>query len=114
MRLLSFDRRRTRRLIILLVLFNLPPLLMLVPGLAIVATLAMLFWINIPGIPLALVGLPFYDLQEFGAIPIGFMGWALIALFWALAAFFLSILGKKSEATEDAASSGGTTGETET
>ena len=59
------------------------------------AFLPYLLWINIPGFPLAAIGSPFYDLQQFGALPKGFMGWALIVLFYVLAAFFLSLIGNR-------------------
>jgi hypothetical protein len=56
----------------------------------------MLFWISIPGIPLGLIGLPYFEIKEFGAIPHGIMGWGLVVLFWCLMACGLTLILKRA------------------
>lgn len=57
-----------------------------------------LFWVSIPGVPLALAGLPFYEIKEFGAIPNGGIGWLLIVAFWLVVAFCLTLALKRRRA----------------
>ncbi len=51
------------------------------------AFLAILFWINIPGIPLAMLGV--FRAEEFGALP-GPFGYVIIVLFWTLVAYAIT------------------------
>ncbi len=74
-------------LLALIMIFNSPPILVRIPIMGILMFIPLLFWISIPGIPMGLIGVPFYEIKEFGAIPKGFIGWALIVLFWSLLAF---------------------------
>jgi hypothetical protein len=39
--------------------------------------------------------LSFYEIREFGAVPKGIIGWVLIAVFWLVVAFFLTLALKK-------------------
>jgi len=79
----------------ILLLLHVPPLLMLIPVLGALAFLPWLFWINIPGIPMAALGVPFFDIQEFGAVPKGGLAWLLIVLFWVAVAFCLTLVIKR-------------------
>lgn len=51
------------------------------------AFFAFLFWINIPGLPLALLGV--FRAEEFGALP-GPFGYVIIVLFWTLVAYAIT------------------------
>lgn len=51
------------------------------------AFLAILFWINIPGLPLAMLGV--FRAEEFGALP-GPFGYVIIVLFWTLVAYAIT------------------------
>lgn len=82
--------------LIFLFLFNIWPLGLAIawlgiPGLSTIINLLFflptLFWINIPGIPLALLGIPGFGMGEFGAMPKGFLAYALLVLCWTLLAF---------------------------
>ena len=75
-------------------LLNLSPLFIFIPinKLKLLAFIPYLFWINIPGIPLARLGVPFYEIHEFGAVPQNPAGWALIVIFWILIAGLLTLL----------------------
>ena len=103
MNVLSFGPRRKRRLLILLLVFFLVPILALLPfrSIQIVVFLPLLFWINIAGLPLALIGVPYFEVHEFGAVPQGAIGYSLITLVYALAAFFLSMTGKAEDNNSD-------------
>lgn len=92
---ITFNRKDLKLLILLIVIFNAPPILVRVPIIGIIMFIPMLFWISIPGIPMGLIGFPFYDIKEFGAIPKGFIGWALIVLFWSFSAFVTCSIIKK-------------------
>ncbi|HWQ93002.1 MAG TPA: hypothetical protein VN673_15095 [Clostridia bacterium] len=52
-----------------------------------------LYWINVPGRPLArIMGPRHFDVQEFGAMPVGPVEYGLIALFWLIVAGILAFL----------------------
>jgi len=52
-----------------------------------------LYWINIPGMPLARIwGLPHFKMGEFGALPQDVFAWTLITLFWILVAVCLALI----------------------
>lgn len=51
------------------------------------AFLAFLFWINIPGLPLAMLGV--FRAEEFGALP-GPFGYVIIVLFWTFVAYAIT------------------------
>ena len=99
MKILSFGAKRTRRLIILLLVFFLVPIISFLPFSLgkILVFVPMLFWVNIVGLPLALIGVPFFEVHEFGAVPQGVTGYGLVVLVYCLAAFFLSLIGKAEE-----------------
>ena len=76
-------------------LLNSPPLLALVPKLAIIILLPYLFWINIPVLWTGLasfIGQPHYLIKEFGAIPKTYLAWGIIVIFWAVVAYLLTLL----------------------
>jgi len=55
-----------------------------------------LYWINIPGIPLAhVMGPRYFEVEEFGALPHGPVAYGLIVLFWV---FVAAILGAGTSA----------------
>ena len=94
---LSFGPRRKKRFVILLVVFFFVPIVSLLPfnSLRSLFFLPMLFWINLVGIPLGMLGVPYFDIHEFGAVPERLIGYAIIALIYLLIAFLLSMIGKK-------------------
>lgn len=96
MNILSFGPRRKKRFIILLVVFFFIPILMFLPFTIVKVTLflPLLLWVNIVGIPLAMTGLPYFEIHEFGVVPQGIIGYGLIVLGYFFAALFLSMLGK--------------------
>src|SRR3989304_8014471 len=91
----GFDGRDWRGFVVVALVLNSPPLLVRVPVIGMLAFIPSLFWISIPGIPLALIGLPFFAVAEFGAVPKGAIGWSLIGTFLVGIAFFLGFLFKK-------------------
>ena len=85
----------------LVVVVNLPPLLVplgFIPGIGLLAMVPFLFWVNIPGMPLAELGVPYYEMGEFGTMPRGPVGWGLIILFWVLVALVSSMVVKRRRA----------------
>ncbi|MBU0729406.1 MAG: hypothetical protein KKE17_01785 [Proteobacteria bacterium] len=74
-------------------LLNSPSLYLLIPDsmVRILLLLPYLLWVNIPGIPLAHLKFPFYELHEFGAVPQNLIGWSLIVIFWIFVAGLLTI-----------------------
>ena len=96
MKMLRLDSKDLKILVLAILVLNSPPVLVRVPAIGIIMFIPMLFWISIPGIPFALIGLPYYEIKEFGAIPHGIMGWVLIVLFWCLVAFGLTVILKKA------------------
>ena len=94
----GFDGRDWKVFVIVALVLNSPPLLVRVPVIGILAFIPSLFWISIPGIPLALIGLPFFDVAEFGAVPKGAIGWSLIVTFWIGIAFLLALMLRKMKA----------------
>jgi hypothetical protein len=51
-----------------------------------------MYWINIPGLPLARVmGPSHFGVEEFGALPAGPLEYGLIAIFWVLVAAILGL-----------------------
>lgn len=97
MTIFSFGPRRRKRFVLLMLLFFSVPLLALLPfaSVKMLLFLPTLFWINLVGLPLAMIGIPYFEIHEFGAVPEGVAGYFLIGLGYLLAAFFLSSLGKK-------------------
>jgi len=106
----GFGSRDWKLFLRLALIFHLPPLLVLVlafilslapgvgPVVGLLALLPYVFWVNIPAIPLARFGVPYYDFQEFGAVPKGPMGLALIILFWLVVAFVATAVVKHRRA----------------
>ena len=91
----GFDGRDWKVFVVVALVLNSPPLLVRVPVIGMLAFIPSLFWISIPGIPLALIGLPFFEVAEFGAVPKGAIGWSLIVTFWIGIAFLLVLMLKK-------------------
>lgn len=87
-------RRDLRNFAALVLLFNAPALLFLVPvqSVKLIAFLPLLAWVSIPGIPLAGLGFPGMRLGEFGADPEGALAWLAIVLCWVALAGVLSWL----------------------
>jgi hypothetical protein len=54
-----------------------------------------LFWINIVGIPLAIIGIPYFEIHEFGPVPQGAIGYGVIVFVYIMAAFFCHLLANK-------------------
>jgi hypothetical protein len=51
-----------------------------------------LYWVNIPGLPLArIMGPTHFGVEEFGALPAGPLEYALIALFWIVVSAILGL-----------------------
>lgn len=96
MNMLNLDSKDLKILLVALFVLNSPPILVRVPLIGILMFIPMLFWISIPGIPLALLGLPYFEIKEFGAIPHGIMGWGLVVLFWCLMACGLTLILKRA------------------
>lgn len=94
----GFDRRDWRVFVVVAFVLNSPPLLVRVPVIGMLAFIPSLFWTSIPGIPLAVMGLPFFQVEEFGAVPKGVIGWSLIVAFWIGVAFLLVVMFKKMKA----------------
>lgn len=92
MKMLRLDSKDFKILILAILVLHSPVLLVWVPVIGMIMFIPMLFWINIPGIPFALIGLPYYEIKEFGAIPHGIIGWGLIILFWCLLAFGFTLI----------------------
>ncbi len=86
--------------IIFALVLNSPPLLVRIPIVGIFAFLPSLFWVNIPGLLLEQIGVPFFDVQEFGAIPKGPFGWLLIITFWLVVAFILTRIIKRKKSNQ--------------
>ena len=87
-------KKHVKTFLIWLALLNWPPILFHVPPLRGLCFLPFLFWINIPALWLGLaklIGKSDYDIQEFGAIPLTPLAWALIASFWILLAAGLTL-----------------------
>ena len=69
---------------------------MLVPPLYIRGLLVVVLWITIPAVLFSATRLRSYEFQEFGAMPNGVTDWTRIALFYVLAAFFLSLVSARN------------------
>jgi len=77
-----------------LIFFIVPVLTLLpIPKINIVLLLPLLIWVNVVGLPFAMIGVPYFEIHEFGAVPQGVIGYGLIVLGYVLAAFFLSMVG---------------------
>ena len=88
-------RKHVKIFLVWLVSLNWPPILIWIPFLNLVAFLPYLLWINIPALWLGLaklMGKPYYDIQEFGAMPQTLLSWILIASFWVLVAIGLTVV----------------------
>lgn len=91
-------RKHVKTFLILMTVFNWPPILIWIPFLRLPCFLPYLFWINIPALWLGLarlIGQPHYDIQEFGALPQTPLAWILIVTFWILLAAGLTALTAK-------------------
>lgn len=66
--------------------FSLLPIPLLQPLLF----LPYLFWTNLVALPLAMLGVPFFEVHEFGGVPQGVVGYGLICLVYLVLAFVLS------------------------
>jgi hypothetical protein len=84
--------------LLLAFVFNVPPLLALVPFAGVFAVLPTMFWANIPGMPLTLLGIHRYEVQEFGVLPHGPVEVGLIVLFWCLVAVVATMIVKHRRA----------------
>jgi len=87
-----------RFFLLLAFIFNVPPMLALVPGVGVIAILPTLFWANIAGMPLTLLGIHRYEVQEFGVLPHGPVDVGLIVLFWCLVAVVATMIVKHRRA----------------
>ena len=90
-RVFSFGPRRAKRFVIWLLVVFVIPMLAFLPELDqnhVVFTV-------VARIPLALVGIPYFELHEFGAVPQGSAGYGIVIFVYAVLAFFLSIIGKR-------------------
>ncbi|MEE9271309.1 MAG: hypothetical protein V3V49_13735 [Candidatus Krumholzibacteria bacterium] len=98
MSVLGLQKRDLKLFGVLLLIVNLPPIIVYsgTPFAFIFMFLPALFWVNVPGIPLALVlGEPHFDVQEFGAMPKDPLAWALIISFWIVAPYAATLIVKK-------------------
>ena len=59
---------------ICLFILHIPLLSILIPATRLFGFMPYLFWVNIPGIPLVKLGIPFIEYREFGAYPLGVVG----------------------------------------
>ena len=97
MRLDYLKSLRSKRFLFWFIFLNIWPLVLVllarlqIPYVSQVASilsfLAILFWINIPGLPLAMLGV--FRAEEFGALP-GPFGYVIIVLFWTLVAYAIT------------------------
>ena len=95
-------RRRVRFYLWLAVLFAVPVLIFIpYKPLQGVLFFPWLIWVNVVGLPLAMVGAPGIEVHEFGAYPRGVVGWSLIVLPYIAAAFFLSMIDPRGPRTDD-------------
>jgi len=99
MNIFKFGSRRRKRLVVLVLAFLVVPMLSFIPFFPIKMWLflPLLFWINIVGIPLAIIGIPYFEIHEFGAVPQGTIGYGVIVFVYIMAAFFLSLIGKQGD-----------------
>ncbi len=98
MRVLGLDKRDLKLFAVLLAFVNLPPIIFYsgIPPLFMLAFLPALFWVNIPGIPLAMIiGEPHFDIQEFGAMPKDALSVGLIIVFWVLVPYGATLIVRK-------------------
>ena len=98
MRIFKCDRRRTKAFAKWLFVFAIPPLCMSVPLLFIFALPVIVLWITIPAVLFSATGVRSFEFKEFGAMPDGAADVTFIALFWVVAAFFLSLIGTRKTA----------------
>jgi hypothetical protein len=73
--------------LLLALILNLPPVLMWFPPTQMIGFFPALFWANIPGYPLTMIGFPFFRWGDFGAYPLGIFGHLIIVLFWVCVAY---------------------------
>jgi hypothetical protein len=100
MNIFKFGPRRLKRFVVLVLAFWVVPLLSFIPFAPIKMWLflPLLFWIkNIVGIPLAIIGISYFEIHEFGAVPEGTIGYGIIVFVYIMAAFFLSLIGKQDD-----------------
>ena len=98
MRVLGLDKRDLKLFAVLLAFANLPPIMVHsgIPPLMIFGFLPALFWVNVPGMPLAIIiGQPHFDIQEFGAMPKDTFSWTLIIIFWILVPYGATLIMRK-------------------
>ena len=94
------SRRRRKIFLLLLAIVWLPPacfpICMPLSALDFLSPLltvwffAFLYWINIFAMPLEALGVPGFELEEFGAADVNPAGFALVALLWLVVALALS------------------------
>lgn len=94
-RIFDFNRRRMKAFVYWLGIFAVPSVCLLVLLLYIMALPVVVLWITIPAVLFLATGLRSYEFQEFGAMSDGVADWTCIALFYVLAAFFLSLVGTR-------------------
>jgi len=99
MNIFKFGPRRLKRFAVLVLAFLVVPILAFIPfaPIKMLLFLPLLFWINIVGIPLATIGIPYFEIHEFGAVPQGAIGYGIILFVYFMAAFFLSLIGKQDD-----------------
>lgn len=83
--------RCIRILLIWLLLIHWPFVIGWLPPLHMAAFVQAMFWINIPGLPMAeRIGLPHFKVEEFGALPQDAFAWSILFLFWLIVALCLT------------------------
>jgi len=83
---------RLRAFLVALAIVHFPFLGYLLPSLRMAMFLPVLFWVNIPGVPLGMaLGKPLYEFHEFGVMPQGPVAWGLIEGSWIVIAYGLSV-----------------------
>ena len=83
---------RLRTFLVALAIVHFPFLGDLLPSLRMAMLLPVLFWVNVPGVPLGMaLGKPLYEFHEFGVVPRGPVAWGLIEVSWIVIAYGLSL-----------------------
>jgi hypothetical protein len=92
MKFINYSPTRLKIFFLLLFFFN-SPILIVYPFFKSVAFWPVYIWINLPGIPLHYLGVPFYQKNSnpnAGVFPIGVLGWGLNELFYVIIALLIS------------------------
>ena len=90
MKVLQFNKGRSKSFVSWLAILLTPGLLMLVPVVNIFTLPVWVLWITIPATLFSVLGIRTYEFQEFGAMPKGTADWVFVVGSWVVAAFFLS------------------------